>query len=398
MKIRRLATRRQIKNLLLQTHLWLGLTVGGVLAIVGLTGAIYIFSPEIEAWGRNQRIKQDAHLPLLTPVQVVRALEAQGERNVTFFAGQRRAEDAYKVSFLEEKGRTYFVNPHTAEIIDLQEGRNFFDFIIDIHMSLAMGQIGMWITGSSSLILCFLLITTGIYLWWPRKLNRSTLRQRFSIEWKANWKRLNQDLHSVGGFYVHAIIGLLAFTGAYFTFPRLITTLVSAVLLSPTQPASRSAPAAAPQPDAESITFIEALERAEQLVPEYKLMGVSIPAKPGAPIRIQKHNIHRIQAGPYIRTYSYIDRYTGELLATYDPRELPRGQRLISAWQRQIHYGEVGGLATRILAMICSLFLPVLYVTGIIIWWKRRRKQPQPKGTVPAKKSAAKPAASEAVV
>ena len=377
--------KKNTRKFLLQVHLWLGLTVGSILAVVGLTGAIYVFAPEIESYSRNQRIKQDEHLPLLLPVEVVKKLESRTGKKLLSFSPQRRAEKAYLVTFYEDKGLSYFVNPYTAEILEKRKKKTFFYWVIQIHMNLTLGKAGQWITGISSLLLCFVLIVTGIYLWWPKSVNKNSIRQRFTIRWKARWRRVNYDLHNVGGFYLHLIIWFLAFTGAYFTFPVLVTALVTLVTLSPLpEKFDWSNIKSSYYEGAEELSFIQALNRADKIVPEHKLLGLNYPEGQDKPIRVTKHNIDKIQAGPYIRTYSYLDRYTGELIVTYDPRNLPLGSKILGLYQRQIHYGEIGGLTTRILAMIGSLFLPVLYITGIYIWWGRRKKK---KKTDPASRN-----------
>jgi uncharacterized iron-regulated membrane protein len=50
------------------------------------------------------------------------------------------------------------------------------------------------------------------------------------------------------------------------------------------------------------------------------------------------------------------------------------GFRLVKLWNRELHAGDIGGLPTRILASLISLSLPVMTITGPLIWWNRRRK------------------------
>jgi len=42
-------------------------------------------------------------------------------------------------------------------------------------------------------------------------------------------------------------------------------------------------------------------------------------------------------------------------------------------WNRELHTGDIFNLPTRILAAFFSLMLPVLAITGPLIWWTRRR-------------------------
>jgi uncharacterized iron-regulated membrane protein len=36
-----------------------------------------------------------------------------------------------------------------------------------------------------------------------------------------------------------------------------------------------------------------------------------------------------------------------------------------------VHYGQYGGIATRVLALAIGLILPLLYLSGMLMWWKR---------------------------
>ena len=58
--------------------------------------------------------------------------------------------------------------------------------------------------------------------------------------------------------------------------------------------------------------------------------------------------------------------------------DLPHIGKAYVNWVTPIHYGTFGGLTTRILALIASLVVPVLFVTGFIIWrgrWLKRNKK-----------------------
>jgi uncharacterized iron-regulated membrane protein len=57
-----------------------------------------------------------------------------------------------------------------------------------------------------------------------------------------------------------------------------------------------------------------------------------------------------------------------------DSRTGPLGFRIVKLWNREIHTGDILGWPTRIIAAAASLTLPLLAVTGPLIWWNRRRR------------------------
>jgi uncharacterized iron-regulated membrane protein len=76
---------------------------------------------------------------------------------------------------------------------------------------------------------------------------------------------------------------------------------------------------------------------------------------------------------PAGRTNLFIDPFTGKVVYRLSSRTGPLGFRIVKLWNREIHTGDIGGLPTRILACLISLALPVMTVTGPLIWWYRRR-------------------------
>lgn len=67
-----------------------------------------------------------------------------------------------------------------------------------------------------------------------------------------------------------------------------------------------------------------------------------------------------------------IDQYTGSVVAVRDPRQLTAGDHFV-AWQFPLHNGEAFGLAGRLIVFASGVAPAVLYVTGVLLWWRRRR-------------------------
>lgn len=68
----------------------------------------------------------------------------------------------------ERRGYNMMVNPYTAEILPEIKGRSFFQFIQQLHRNLTVGPVGKQITGACTLMLIFFVLS-GIYLRWPKK-------------------------------------------------------------------------------------------------------------------------------------------------------------------------------------------------------------------------------------
>ncbi|WP_460500872.1 PepSY-associated TM helix domain-containing protein, partial [Hymenobacter agri] len=220
-----------IKQAVGKLHLWLGLASGLVVFVVSLTGAIFTFQDEIRDLTERGRKVEPRATPLLLPSRLQAAALARHpgvDRHttwVTYFGPERAAT----VFFTDSARRPILVslNPYTGRLVNEQNlQRHFFSIVQEIHMTLLLPEpAAKWVVGGS-VIIFLLMLGTGLVLWWPKR--KQERRQRLTIKWRARWRRVNYDLHSVLGFYVASVAGLLALTGLFMVFPALLDAAVLA--------------------------------------------------------------------------------------------------------------------------------------------------------------------------
>lgn len=87
-------------------------------------------------------------------------------------------------------------------------------------------------------------------------------------------------------------------------------------------------------------------------------------------LAFQKTNT--VSPGPHFRIFVSVDRYSGEILRDTNPDHLPLGSALSELWLLPVHFGEFGGLITRIIWFIGGLMPVLLLVTGFIIWRNKK--------------------------
>jgi uncharacterized iron-regulated membrane protein len=78
---------------------------------------------------------------------------------------------------------------------------------------------------------------------------------------------------------------------------------------------------------------------------------------------------HNVLGGRNLIT---VDQYTGSVLSSTRWTELSAGEKVLAA-NEAIHTGEVLGTPTRILMWLTSIIVPVQVVSGLLIWWHRRK-------------------------
>lgn len=369
-------------------HLWLGIGSGLIIIIVALTGCIYAFQVEITQWVHRNEIFIQAPpnaKPLPLSVLQQNAEKALGGKKpinfLTTYKDPQRAWEfmAYKPG--DPKALTYFglidyfdiamVNPYSGKVTLTEDYKNnFFNIVKSIHWSLLLNdQYGQQIIGWATFIFVILLIT-GLILWWPKKWNKANRDKSFKVKWKANFKRLNYDLHNVPGFYAMLIALILALTGmvwAFQWFQNGIYAVASWSTAAPAFPDIKSDSTKRISANPFDIAFAEA----QRLMPSADRIGMS-PAVGNRGVIYA--NGYKGDETFYHYDGLQFDRYTGKLLYRKDYKDKNNGEKLISM-NYDIHVGAILGLTGKILAFCASLVVATLPVTGFIIWWGRKKKK-----------------------
>lgn len=372
------------KWLIHQAHWLLGITIGLVLPVIGVTGAIMAFEdPIMEAISPGIVDVAPQPLPALTPDQLLaRFLAQQPGAAPTLLVMSPEAGGAARVSYrvpkqdADEPGRGY-LDPYTGRVLGKANGETFFADVRRLHRFLLLGDDkhgpGKHITAVAAACL-MLFVASGLYLRWPRR----------ALDWKT-WlkpdlkrrgRSLYWSLHAVAGTWFCVIYLIAPLTGlawAYDWYLRGATTLLTGQappLETPAVPAALSAakpktPAAPPKLDIAWHTLQE-----HDGVGLAKVL-ISIP-KAGKPVRLR----YLDHASPNAVAYNLllVDGQSGAILksAKYDDQSL--GQRIITA-KLAVHGGSFFGLPGAILFMLASAALPLFPVTGLLLYLGRRHKQ-----------------------
>jgi uncharacterized iron-regulated membrane protein len=254
----------------------------------------------------------------------------------------------------------------------------------DIHWGvLLLGVIALMWT-----IDCFI----GFYLTLPRRRQtrksnslHSKRKRSYWQRWRPAWQirhkagsyKLNFDLHRAFGLWTWVLLFVIAFTGFSLNLYREVffplMTLVSDV--SPTPIDSRT-PAPHHQPIEASFGFEKAISLGKEQAQERNWQ-----APVGSLWYAREFGIYRLEffsaeeghgAGGVGHNAVYIDAKTGEYLGDWQPWQGSAADLFVQA-QFPLHSGRILGLPGRILISIMGVVVAMLSVTGIIIWWLKRR-------------------------
>lgn len=378
------------KKVVGKIHLWLGFTSGLLVFIIAITGCIYAFQKEIQDLTQPFRFVEAQARPFLPPSKLKAAADATlSEKHVhgVQYYGADRAVEVIYYSDDPEYFYMVYVNPYTAEVLKVKDmSADFFSFILDGHFYLWLPpEIGQPVVATATLVFVVMLIS-GMVLWWPRR--KKDAKQRFKIKWKARWRRVNYDLHNVLGFYAWSIALIFALTGLVWGFQwfaeGLYTVAGGDKTLEYTEPLSDTTGIYSGKQPAIDAVYAEM----RSLYPAAKAMEVHIPETTASPISASANP----DDGTYWKMdYRYFDQYTlAELPVDHiygrfsDNKAADKLIRL----NYDIHTGAILGLPGKILAFFASLICASLPVTGVYIWWGRRKKEKKKETKRETKKAA----------
>ncbi len=363
-----------LRKLFLLIHLWLGLGAGVVLSVVGVTGSLYVLEPEGNGWLHGQVLRSKHRGTPLPLNHLVRRAEATlGDKVVGVWFPLRKVE-TYGLAF-ENRNHTEYFDPYTGEHLGhIPAEKDFFGLVLEVHRTLTLGETGSRITAVSALVMAFFILTSGIYLWWPRRKNQ--VRQSFAVKWPAGAKRLQFDLHKVGGFYACLPLFLLAVTGAYFQFQDEYQAVLNFLTRSRKVPHTFVGLASRYQPGRPPLSLYQVLPALDTLYPDYQRRSLYVSPDSTGLVTMSFLKSRGVEAGGFYRAQVALDKYSGQVLFNYDPLSAPLGTQLTKNWVFPVHYGEIGGWPTRLLAFGAGWMPLLLLFTGFRMYRNRQRKKP----------------------
>lgn len=379
-----------MKRFFAKVHVWLSIPFGIIIAIVCLTGAILVFETEIlELCYPSRYFVKEMKGEPLPPAALMEAARQQLPDSIKI-NGIRVSSDPRRTYQLVLPGKkaACFIDPYTAGITGIDDGKGFFMKTMRLHRwlldeykrdgSFAWGKA---IVGYSTLALVIIIIS-GLVIWYPR--NKKVLKNRLKIKTKSGWFRFLYDLHVSGGFYAALLLLVLSLTGLTWSFGWYRNAFYTAFGVSTNQP---QAHAATPSPSAKTsgekdsqgrsgsaerkgkqqkrtdyTQWAEVLSDLQSRYPEYK----SITIQDGAAT---------VSTADYGNTrgsdrYSF-DPATGKITGTQLYKDLPDSGK-IRGWIYSVHAGTWGGMTTRILSCLVSLLGAVFAITGYYFWIKKK--------------------------
>lgn len=376
--------RAALQRLFWRIHFWAGLIGAPIVLFAALTGLLYVFAPQIEAWRHadvdrvavgaagTQRLPLDAqvaaalaHVPAAELRHVVPAHAPDASTQVWL-----RAPHAHHGTGAREHdhglpgGSIVYVDPYTGAVLgQLGEMARFRTWAKKLHSSALQGDGWRWLMelgASWMLVLC----ATGLAMWWPKP------RREGGAGWRAllpRWRRGRatwRDLHATVAIVPGLVLAVVLVTGLTWAkysgerFRDLQRALAQDAPRAPTALRSTSAPGPA-------LSWQAAFDAARAQAPDIA-MQLSAPRGTDGVWRAENFDRSR----PRARFQLALDARSGAVLFRSGWDEQPLLARA-TAVGIPFHRGEFGAW-NQVLLALAALAATFSVVSGLAMWRLRR--------------------------
>ena len=276
-----------LRKAIFQVHLWSGIGVGLYIVVISVSGSVLVYRVELrQRYDPQPRYVVVSGERMGSEELTEAAQRAYPEHTASIFVEREDPKRAVTISIDRDgKRQQRLFDPYTGEDLGhaLPLGWRLTTWLLDLHDNLLYGETGRSVNGVGALLMT-LLSLTGAFIWWP---GIQSWRRSLTIDWKANWRRLNWNLHSAIGFWTVAFVFLWGITGIYLSFPEPFMAIVN---------------------------YLEPLD-----------------------------------------------------VSSFEPR---LGDTILY-WIAYLHFGRFAGWPTKLLWALLGLAPPIMFVTGVLMWWKR---------------------------
>jgi len=350
-----------LRRALFQIHLWLGVLLSLYVIVIGLSGSILVFEDEIRQLSLQHVPFDQAHIAPASTV-ISHARSGFPALQLTFITPPQKQNPVWTLYMVDAHGRDKTIHADAASGAPFTHQRKLLiDDVLDLHVNLLMGRTGFIVNCTAGMGLLILAIS-GAILWWP---GVKLWTRGLFVSLHRKWKRVNYDAHNAVGIWALLIISWWGITAVYFLFPAMVSEVVNAV--SPL--VGMKEPQVADPPQSSTVASIDDILASQQAISPGYLSTIRLPDKPGDKVILY---VDRLRPGDFThRDIDTFDGHTGKLLTVWHYGE----NKSLGDWflwlMYPLHFGTLWGLPIKMLWALLGLSLPVLSVTGLLMYWNR---------------------------
>lgn len=392
-------------------HFYAGLLCVPFVVVLAISGSVYLFKPQIEAYGeRAYDSLQITGKAAPVSEQVRAALTQLPGATPTAYELPRSPQSAGRV-IVRHDGQAVrvYVHPQSSKVLyTFPENQRLMRWLFRLHGELLMGDWGSHLVETAA-SWTIVMILTGLYLWWPRGAKGwgGIVYPRLRQGSRAMWR----DLHSVTGFWVSSLALMLLlsglpwakFWGDYLKLARRITGTATArqdwANASERGAKSRGRGSGSGEHGGHGggsgrrggeVPLPKDLTAFDRVAAAVLPLDLPHPVLIGPPPRgSELWTVKSMTANRPLRVNLQVNGTTGEIVKRdgfWDRHWIDR----VVAVGIAAHEGQLFGWPNQLLGLFTAAGLVLLCLSGVVMWWRRRdggvlgapKPLPRPRGSL----------------
>jgi uncharacterized iron-regulated membrane protein len=377
----RIERRALLHRLIWRWHFYAGLFCVPFVISLAITGSIYLFRPQIEAW-LDAPYRNLAAAASVTPsTQVSAALAAVP--GATFKAYELPLESGDAAEILVDRGGVasrVYVHPTTAKVLRVvEEEQRPMRVLAHFHGELLLGDRGSMLVELAA-SWAIVLLLTGLYLWWPR--GRSGVAGVLYPRLRGSERVFWRDLHGVTAFWVSGLALFLLVSGlpwakSWGSLLKEVRQQTSGLAVRTDWPVGAGDSVAHEHAghghESSAMMPMTPFDPAalDRVAASARGLGLEPPVLVSPPSRGPGHWTARSDASNRPRRADAEFDAGGGLVRRTEFSERPLVDRLIG-YGVAAHEGQLFGALNQALGVFTALGLIVVCVSAVRMWWQRR--------------------------
>jgi len=357
-----------------QLHGWFSLPVWLIFCFVCLTGTIAVVSHEI-TWLTNPaaRATNPDNLAEKSMPELIAVVEQAypSAKVSTAMSFESYLVNAVIFSDSDKPYAIAYVNQYTGEIQAINQGITFINFMRSLHGWLQFPwhvnfSVGYYLVCAMAVVMLGALVT-GLMVY--KKFWRAFTQPKLRLN--QGKKTLLADLHRLAGVWSLWFLLLMSLTGLWYLFQAILWH--NDVDIEPHAPivAIEQLPHNSEQQPIKPFSLANALTIAQQRLPDFTPTYIM-------PLEHNRDTYKLYGKGDFIfyDKYSYgvtVNPWTGAIESERSPAKMTTLQTL-SHLADPLHYGNIGGIATKIIWFLFGVLLTSMSITGFMMWGARTIK------------------------
>ena len=370
-------------NAVWRWHFYAGLFCIPFVIWLALTGSIYLWRPQIEAWLDRPYDNLSAVGAAASPdAQAGAALKAVPGSQLHKYILPQAPDQAVRI-LVSRGGEDFrvYIHPRSLAVLKVVgEEEQPMRLIFHLHGELLAGAIGSYLVEIAA-CWAIVMLLTGLYLWWPRGGGglAGVLYPRLTRGGRLFWR----DLHASTGIWVSLFALALILTGlpwakAWGSYLGEIRALTGesrepvdwtiggkapADPMSDTHAGHAGMVMSPVTPRKGELSRVVAAVRPLTITPPVLIM---VPKAAGSPWSVASDAADRP-----LRSELKVDGATGRILSRTDFAQRHWIDRAVG-YGVAGHEGALFRIANQILGTLTAIFLVILAISGAVMWWRRR--------------------------